>query len=133
MGMHSGLVLSQGSDRPMYVQIVDQVKQRVTVGDWVPGTEIPSIRGLAVEVGVSVITVKRAYSELERQGIIVTTQGKRSFITDRFPDLGVRLRTDELSRHLKKAVEISRLLGMEAGELHDALRDAEKQPRGSGS
>lgn len=79
------------------------------------------------------ITVRKAYAELERDGIIVTAQGKKSFITDRFPDLGIRLRTDELVRYLKKAVEISRLLGIGETELHDALRQADEETRGSNS
>ena len=64
----------------MYLQIVEQIKQRVSVGDWVSGQEIPSIRQLAVALCVSVITVKRAYLELEREGVIVTQHGKGSMV-----------------------------------------------------
>src|SRR5436190_102425 len=69
MGMHSDLVLSKSYGRPMYLQIMEQIKQRVAVGDWPRGEEIPSIRQLAVALSVSVITVKRAYLELEREGV----------------------------------------------------------------
>ena len=68
-------ILSQADGRPMYGQIMDQVRQRVAVGDWRPGTMLPSIRELAVALNVSVITVKRAYLELERNGVIVTQHG----------------------------------------------------------
>ena len=81
--MHSDLVISQSDGRPMYLQIMEQVKQRVAVGDWAPGDEIPSIRQLAMALRVSVITIKRAYLELEREGVIVTQHGKGSIIAPR--------------------------------------------------
>ena len=59
--MHSDILISQSDGRPMYLQIMEQIKQRVAVGEWAPGEEIPSIRQLAVSLSVSVITVKRAY------------------------------------------------------------------------
>ena len=66
----------------MYLQIIEQIRHRVAIGDWKPGHELPSIRALAVETRVSVITVKRAYLELERDGVIVTRQGKGSFVAE---------------------------------------------------
>jgi len=74
--MHSELTISQADPRPMYLQIIEQVRRRIAVGDWGPGQEIPSIRALAVSTRVSVITVKRAYLELEHAGVIVTRHGK---------------------------------------------------------
>jgi GntR family transcriptional regulator len=129
MNIHSWLVLSQTSDRPMYLQIVDQVKQHVATGDWIPGQEIPSIRGLAADLRVSVITVKRAYFELEREGIIVTNQGRGSVIADGLPDLSMRVRQEELLRHLRAAIEISRLLGWGAREINDALAEILNQDK----
>src|SRR5215468_3077546 len=100
MGMHSELVLSKTDGRPMYLQIMEQIKQRVAVGDWPRGEEIPSIRQLAVTLSVSVITVKRAYLELEREGVIVTQQGKGSRVAQD-PDLGLRIHEEELQKHLE--------------------------------
>ncbi len=82
MDVHSAIVISQADARPMYLQILEQIKQRVAVGDWAPGMELPSIRQLAVDLRVSVITVKRAYLELEREGVIVTQQGRGSFVAE---------------------------------------------------
>ena len=62
--MHSGLLISHADPRPMYLQIVEQIRHRIAIGDWRPGYELPSIRALAVALQVSVITVKRAYLEL---------------------------------------------------------------------
>lgn len=114
------IVLSQTDPRPMYQQIMGQVKQLVAVGDWPPGQEIPSIRQLAVALKVSVITVKRAYLELEREGVIVTRQGKGSSVAQR-PGLDEELRRRELRNHLVEAVRLGRRLGLSPGELAERL------------
>jgi GntR family transcriptional regulator len=119
--MHSNLVISQADRRPMYLQILEQVRRRIAIGDWQPGDELPSIRGLAASVQVSVITVKRAYLELERSGIIVTRQGKGSFVADT-ADLRTRLQQGELDEHLSSAIEVGRQLGLGATELEGRLR-----------
>lgn len=80
----------------MYRQIVDQVTARVIAGDWPPGAALPSIRELAAANGVSVITVKRAYLELEHAGVIVTRHGKGSFVADSLDPSRARLRGELL-------------------------------------
>src|ERR1700736_5075699 len=104
--MHSYIVISQSDRRPMYLQIMEQVKQKVAVGDWAPGDEIPSIRQLAMDLRVSVITIKRAYLELEREGVIVTQHGKGSHVAS-IAGLGTRLREEELEQHLEQATRIA--------------------------
>jgi GntR family transcriptional regulator len=121
--MSSGFVISQSDKRPIYLQIMDQVKQRIAVGDLTEGQAIPSIRQLAVDLQVSVITVKRAYLELEREGIIVTQQGRGSQVGSN-PGLGTRLQEEELEGHLEQAVHLADLLGMQLKDLEDRLRDA---------
>jgi GntR family transcriptional regulator len=121
MVIHSMLTISQADRRPMYLQIMEQISHRVAAGDWLPGQEIPSIRALAVELKVSVITVKRAYLELERAGVLVTRQGVGTFVADN-ADLGASLKEEELDKHLTAAVEVARLLGLSAGELEERLK-----------
>jgi GntR family transcriptional regulator len=75
--MSGMFTLSQTDKRPMYFQIMEQIKQRIAIGDWPESQPIPSIRQLAVDLQVSVITVKRAYYELEREGVIVTQHGNQ--------------------------------------------------------
>src|SRR3984885_6748938 len=124
--MSSSIVISQSDGRPMYLQIMEQIKQRVAVGDWAPGEEIPSIRMMAVALRVSVITVKRAYLELEREGVIVTQHGKGSIVaTD--PGLGSRLYDEEFEEHLRQVVRIGRLLGLTEEEIVESLRSAAVQ------
>jgi GntR family transcriptional regulator len=121
--MNGAFAISQSDKRPMYLQIMEQIKQRIVVGDWVEGQAIPSIRQLAVDLEVSVITVKRAYLELEREGVIVTQQGKGSHIAST-AGLGSRLREQELEQHLEQAARIAALLGIQPRDLEDRLREA---------
>lgn len=121
--MHSDVVISHADRRPMYLQIMEQMRQRIAVGDWPPGHEIPSIRAMAVATNVSVITVKRAYLELERAGVIVTRQGKGSFVANNV-DLSRQLKHEELDEHLRAAAEIGKHLGLTADDLAQRLREA---------
>ena len=120
--MSDEIILSQTDGRPMYLQIVEQIKSLVAAGVWEPQRALPSIRGMAVALGISVITVKRAYLELEREGVIVTRHGKGSFVADRATeanDVGVQ----EIDRHLLEAIRVARRLGVEEGGLADRLLD----------
>jgi GntR family transcriptional regulator len=121
--MYSELTISHADRRPMYLQIIEQIRHRVAVGDWKPGHELPSIRALAVATQVSVITVKRAYLELERDGVIVTRQGKGSFVADNV-DLSTQLKHEELDEHLRAAAEIGKQLGLSGEDLAVRMRDA---------
>ena len=121
--MDSGILISQSDKRPIYLQIMEQIKRRIAVGDWAEGQPIPSIRQLAVDLQVSVITVKRAYLELEREGVIVTQQGRGSRVAST-PGLGMRLHQEELQQHLEQAIRLSALLGIEPRELESRLREA---------
>ena len=120
--MNGGFVISQSDKRPIYLQIMEQIKQRIAVGDWTEGQPIPSIRQLAVDLQVSVITVKRAYLELEREGVIVTQQGKGSQVAPN-PGLGTRLQEEELRKHLEQAIRLAEMLGLRPKELEGRLRE----------
>jgi GntR family transcriptional regulator len=121
--MHSSeLLISQADRRPMYLQIMEQIRRRIAVGDWQPGRELPSIRALAAAIQVSVITVKRAYLELEREGVIVTRQGKGSFVASS-ADIGTQLRRGELDSHLAAAAGIGRELGLTTEDVAARLRE----------
>lgn len=119
--MHTMLTISHADPRPMYQQIVEQICRLVAVGDWGPGQEIPSIRALAASTRVSVITVKRAYLELEHAGVLTTRQGRGTFVSEnvRLPQ---DLREQELDGHLARAAEVGRELGLGTRELEQRLR-----------
>jgi GntR family transcriptional regulator len=119
--MHSYVTISQADRRPMYLQIIEQIRHRIAVGDWKAGDELPSIRALAISTQVSVITVKRAYLELEREGVIVTRQGKASFVAEQV-DLSSQLRREELDQHLAAAAQIGRELALTREEMIERMR-----------
>ena len=121
--MSSEFFLSTGDGTPMYAQIVAQIVEKVIAGDWPAGHALPSIRELASASQVSVITVKRAYLELERAGIIVTRHGKGSFVADR-GDLPRQQATAEFAQHLDGLVDAARRLGMDAQEVLRRVRAA---------
>jgi GntR family transcriptional regulator len=124
--MNLSFVISQTDGRPMYLQIMEQIRQWVAVGEWKPGEQIPSIRAMAIALQVSVITVKRAYLELEREGVIVTQHGKGSIVAQD-PDLGSRLYAREFEEHLRQAVRLGTLLGLSEEEIVERLRGATVQ------
>lgn len=120
--MLSGIVLSQADGRPMYLQIMEQIRQRIAVGDWTAGQPLPSIRQLAIDLQVSVITVKRAYFELEREGVIVTQHGKGSVVAAD-ANVGARIHQQDLEKHLEQVVRIGALLGLTPKEIQARLRE----------
>jgi GntR family transcriptional regulator len=119
----SGFVLSHADGRPMYLQIMEQIRQRIAVGDWHGGEPLPSIRQLATDLGVSVITIKRAYFELEREGVIATQHGKGSVVADG-ADVGARIHEQDFAKHLEHVARIGALLGLTPKEIQSRLRDA---------
>lgn len=104
------MFLSAADATPMYRQIVDQITARVMAGDWPPGSALPSIRELAAHNGVSVITVKRAYLELEHAGVIVTRHGKGSFVAESTDPTRARLQ-GELLRQVDALLLTAERLG----------------------
>lgn len=121
--MHSGFVLAKADPRPIYLQIIEQVHQRIALGDWTAGQPLPSIRELAAELRVSVITVKRAYFELERDGVIVTRQGKGSEVADG-TNLAQRLRDAQLTPALDTLAHLAVQMGLSTTALHERLAEA---------
>jgi GntR family transcriptional regulator len=113
---------SASDPRPMYQQIVDQITAKVMAGDWPAGQALPSIRELAAASGVSVITVRRAYEELERAGVIATRQGKGSVVAEG-RDLPTALMHVELQRQLAGLLAIATRLGLGRADLHRLIDD----------
>lgn len=124
--MHSGLNISQTDARPMYLQIMEQIRMRIAAGDWAAGKELPSIRALAADLRVSVITVKRAYLDLEAAQVIVTRHGKGSFVAD-VNGLAGELQAAKLDEHLTAAAELGRLAGLTEDELAERMRRAHRE------
>jgi GntR family transcriptional regulator len=118
---HSIVSISQADPRPLYLQVKEQIRHRIAVGELKPGDDIPSIRQLAADIRVSVITIKRAYLELELEGVIQTRHGRGSCVAEN-PDLGHSLKEQELSQHLSAAADVAALLQLTEEQLIERLR-----------
>ncbi|WP_296280138.1 GntR family transcriptional regulator [Pseudoxanthomonas sp.] len=121
--MDTDLLLSPHSITPMYEQIIAQVVAKVMAGEWKAGAPLPSIRELAAGSRVSVITVKRAYLELERSGVIVTRQGKGSFVAESL-DATQMLAAQEFQSQLAGLLEAARKLGLDRRQVLDRVEQA---------
>ena len=121
--MGAELLLSPHSSTPMYAQIMEQIVGRVMAGEWKAGDPLPSIRELAGDSRVSVITVKRAYMELERAGVIVTWQGKGSFVAPAF-DATRTLAAKEFKAQLKGLLDAARKLGLSRQDIVGRVEQA---------
>ncbi|WP_374657824.1 GntR family transcriptional regulator [Inhella sp.] len=126
--MSADLFLSAADATPMYRQIVDQITARVMAGDWPPGSALPSIRELAAHNGVSVITVKRAYLELEHAGVIVTRHGKGSFVAESTDPTRARLQA-ELLRQVDALLLTAERLGWTDDELQACIAARRQEGR----
>ena len=111
------IIIQNSSDKPIYQQIVDQVKDKVLTGGLQPGEALPSMRLLARELKISVITTKRAYEELEREGFLTTQPGRGSFVAEKNLEFAREERMRALEESLAKAVELARGCGVSEREL----------------
>lgn len=106
------ILISNSSPDPIYEQIVRQLKAQILSGDLEEGEPLPSIRKLAHELQISVITTKRAYEELDRDGLIDTVAGKGTFVAAQNPELLREKRLKAVEGKLEEAVEEARSLGV---------------------
>ena len=117
------IIISNGSGEPIYEQIVRQVKAAIMAGELAEGDALPSIRALANDLRISVITTKRAYAELEEAGFIDTVQGKGSFVAGGNLELLREERLRQIEAHLARAVAEATAAAVEPADLH-AMLDA---------
>lgn len=115
------IIISNNSGKPIYEQITQQVKAAIMKGELSPGDPLPSMRVLAKELRISVITTKRAYEDLEREGFLVSVVGKGSFVASQDPALLREARLREVEEHLERAVEAARTGGIALFELQETL------------
>ena len=116
------ILISNSSDKPIYEQICRQIKGAIAAGKLQPGEPLPSIRSLARDLRISVITTKRAYEELERDGFIQTVAGKGSFVAQQDLELARESNLREIEQHLQAALELSRQIDLPAEELYSILK-----------
>jgi GntR family transcriptional regulator len=115
------IVISSSNGLPIYEQIALKIKAQIMAGDLVAGSELPSMRGLAKSLRVSVITVQRAYEEMQRDGFIDTVVGRGSFVALQSQEFYRDEQQRIAEQHLGKAAQIGRNNDIPLSTLADAL------------
>lgn len=111
------IVLSSSSDESIYLQIVRQIRESILQGELEPGEALPSIRQLAKDLQISVITTKRAYNELEQAGLIDSIVGKGSFVSGGNKQFIIEQRTRMLEDKLREVLAECRSLSISTEQL----------------
>ena len=116
------LIIRNTTNQPIYDQIYSQIKAQIIAGKLSPGEALPSIRALAKDLRISVITTKRAYDELEAEGFLYTVAGKGCFVAEKNLELVREGRLKEMEEHLSAAAELAVSCGVTADQVLETLR-----------
>ncbi|MDT3424820.1 GntR family transcriptional regulator [Paenibacillus forsythiae] len=124
------IILSNSSGEPIYAQIVTQIRQMILQGELAAGSPLPSIRQLAKDLQISVITTKRAYEELEREGLVDSLVGKGSFVSGMNQQYIREQRYRLLEEKMKEVMKESELLGIGFAEMVEIFRTLKEEEEG---
>ncbi|GBF33001.1 transcriptional regulator [Desulfocucumis palustris] len=124
------IFLAPQNPTPFYQQIVEQIKNKIFSGELTPHESLPSIRQLAKELTTSVITTKRAYEELEREGLIYTRAGKGSFVSQVDTSARRKAALASLEKKLREIVEEALAAGIRPDQVKSLLSDVLDSVRG---
>ena len=116
------IIISSSTKKPIYEQITHQIKGMIMSGELQSGESLPSMRALAKSIHVSVITVQRAYEDLQRDGFIETTVGRGSFVSAQNREFIQEEQLRKVEEHLQEAVEMAKANGIEEAKLIGILK-----------
>ncbi|KGR87272.1 MULTISPECIES: GntR family transcriptional regulator [Lysinibacillus] len=116
------IIISNSSKEPIYEQITNQIKSLILAGELQEGTAIPSMRNLAKDLQISVITTKRAYEELEKAGFIYSIVGKGSFVAEQNLEVIREKKLKVIEEQLSAVIANSREIGLSLEELKELLK-----------
>lgn len=119
--------ISAAAPGALYRQIVDGIKREIADGRLAPGNELPSFRALAEQLLVSLITVKRAYEELEREGIVFRRQGLGTFVAEGGLDRSREAKLAQAREHFEKGIEEAAEAGLKNAEISKLAEELIKQ------
>lgn len=125
------IIISNSSGKPIYDQISTQIREKIITGELEAGEALPSMRLLAKELRISVITTKRAYEELERDGFITTMTGKGSFVAPRNLEIIKEEYLKRIEAHMEEAVKLSLCCELTLDELEQMLRVVYEEEKGN--
>lgn len=115
------IVFSSSSNVPIYEQIINQIKLAIMNKEVLPNEPLPSIRNLAKDLQISVITTKRAYEDLEKEGLIYSLQGKGFYVNEQNTDLLMEKKIAMLEGQMAGLVRECRAVGLEAKDIKDII------------
>lgn len=115
------IIISNNANKPIYEQITTQIKAMIMSGELQAGDAIPSMRSLAKSIHVSVITVQKAYEDLQRDGFIETTVGRGSFVSARNKEFYQEEQQRIAEEHLQPAADIGRVSNIPLSKLTELL------------
>lgn len=116
------IIISNKTSKPIYEQITSQIKALIMSGELQTGDPIPSMRSMAKSLHVSVITVQKAYEDLQRDGFIETTVGRGSFVSAQNKDFLLEEQQKEIEGHLQEAVELAKTSGITLEKFMDLVK-----------
>ena len=116
------IIIKNSSSQPIYEQIYSQIKDMILNGSLTEGEMLPSIRGLAKDLRISVITTKRAYDELEREGFVHTVCGKGCFVAGTNRELIREENLKKIEAHIREIRRLARSCGLSEDELLEIFR-----------
>ena len=115
------IIISNSSNIPLYEQIKEQIKNKIVSNELKAGEVLPSIRNLAKDLRISVITTKNAYEELEREGYVETILGKGTYVANKNIELIKEEQLQKIESLIDTAVSIARISGISKNEIRDML------------
>ncbi|WP_274309974.1 GntR family transcriptional regulator [Solibacillus daqui] len=111
------ILISHNSKEPIYEQIVQQIKKAILANDIPAGYALPSMRNMAKDLDVSVITTKRAYEELEKMGLIYSVVGKGSFVSEQNKEMILERKQKVIEEQLSQAIVNGKEIGLDLGDI----------------
>ncbi len=112
-------IISNNSEIPIYEQIKREMKKAISQNELKESEALPSVRNLAKDLRISVLTVKKAYDELEQEGYIKTVQGKGSFVISRNKELAKEEQIKQIEQHIDEIIKISKMTEISKQEILD--------------
>lgn len=123
------IIISNNSKIPIYEQIKNTIINQIMTDELSSGESLPSIRVLAKDIKISVMTIKKAYDELEIEGYIKTVPGKGSFVSEKSTNLLKESANKEIEKHLSKIIELSNKYNIEKEEILDVFEYLYKEEK----
>ncbi len=116
------IIISNAYNRPIYEQIYEQIKNQIVAGELQEGELLPSIRQLAKDLRISVITTKRAYDELEKEGFVYTVAGKGCYVAEKNLELVRENNLKQIEEHLRQVQALARACELSEADIWEMYR-----------